>query len=112
MEQLTVEQAEAQIANLNQHIAAVRETQKQQAITLIKDMITANNIKAADFGSVLADMGVVWTEVKDKKVRKVRIELQPKYRGQNGELWSGRGRKPLWLVTALANGATLEQFAV
>jgi DNA-binding protein H-NS len=112
MEQLTVEQAEAQIANLKEHIASVRETQKQQAIALIKDMINANNITAADFGSVLADMGVVWTEVKDKKPRKVRPDLLPKYKGPNGELWSGRGRKPNWLAGALASGATLEQFAV
>ena len=112
MEQLTVEQLETQKRMIEEQIAAVREVQKQQAIVIIKDMITANNIKAADFGSVLADMGVVWTEVKDKKPRKLRIELQPKYRGPNGELWSGRGRKPNWLMTQLASGATMEQFAV
>ncbi len=83
-----------------------------QASALIKDMVIANNITASDIGSVLADMGVVWTEVKAKKVRKVRQDLQPKYKGPNGELWSGRWRKPNWLTAAIASGATLEQFAV
>lgn len=83
-----------------------------QASALIKDMVIANNITASDIGSVLADMGVVWTEVKAKKVRKVRPDLLPKYKGPNGELWSGRGRKPNWLTAAIDGGATLEQFAV
>jgi len=36
-----------------------------------------------------------------------------KYRGPNGETWSGgRGRKPRWVTEALAAGKKLEQFAV
>jgi len=36
-----------------------------------------------------------------------------KYRGPNGELWSGgRGRKPQWVQDALAAGKTLEEFAI
>ena len=108
----TLDELNAKRLEIEAQIEAVRLEQKDKAIAQIKDIITANNIKAADFGSVLADLGVVWTEVKDKKPRKVRIELQPKYRGPNGELWSGRGRKPNWLMTQLASGATLEQFAV
>ena len=36
-----------------------------------------------------------------------------KYRGPNGESWSGgRGRKPKWVTEALAQGKKLEDFAV
>ena len=36
-----------------------------------------------------------------------------KYRGPNGETWSGgRGRKPRWVTEALAAGKKIEQFAV
>ncbi|MCG2592032.1 H-NS histone family protein [Ramlibacter sp. XY19] len=36
-----------------------------------------------------------------------------RYRGPNGETWSGgRGRKPRWVVDALASGKKLEEFAV
>ncbi len=36
-----------------------------------------------------------------------------KYRGPNGETWSGgRGRKPRWVSEALAKGKKLEDFAV
>ncbi|MCK8787284.1 H-NS histone family protein [Roseomonas sp. NAR14] len=33
-----------------------------------------------------------------------------KYRGPNGETWSGRGRRPQWLVTLLAADRTLDEF--
>lgn len=36
-----------------------------------------------------------------------------KYRGPNGETWSGgRGRKPQWVTQALSEGRNLEEFAV
>ena len=36
-----------------------------------------------------------------------------KYRGPNGETWSGgRGRKPQWVTQALQQGRDLEEFAV
>ena len=37
----------------------------------------------------------------------------PKFRGPNGETWSGgRGRKPKWVVELLAAGKSLDDFAV
>jgi len=37
----------------------------------------------------------------------------PKYRGPNGQTWSGgRGRKPQWVVDALAKGRKLEEFEI
>jgi DNA-binding protein H-NS len=38
--------------------------------------------------------------------------IPPKYRGPNGETWSGRGLKPRWLSTAIKGGADLEDFAL
>jgi DNA-binding protein H-NS len=29
------------------------------------------------------------------------MKVKPKYRGPNGELWSGRGARPRWLVGAM-----------
>ena len=38
--------------------------------------------------------------------------VAPKYRGPEGQTWSGRGRQPGWLVALLAEGHTLEEFAI
>ena len=35
-----------------------------------------------------------------------------KYRGPNGERWSGRGRTPRWLLAQEAEGRSREEFAV
>lgn len=35
-----------------------------------------------------------------------------KYKGPNGELWSGRGLTPRWLATLVAQGQSKEAFAI
>jgi len=35
-----------------------------------------------------------------------------KYRGPNGETWSGRGLMPRWLASMVAQGQTKESFAI
>ena len=39
-------------------------------------------------------------------------KVAPKYRGPNGELWSGRGLTPRWLSAELKKGKKLESFAI
>lgn len=36
----------------------------------------------------------------------------PKYKGPNGELWSGRGQPPKWMKPLLANGKKKEDFLI
>ena len=38
--------------------------------------------------------------------------VAPKYRGPNGEVWSGRGLTPKWLAALIADGKQKEQFAI
>lgn len=40
------------------------------------------------------------------------VAVAPKYRGPNGETWSGRGLTPKWLSTLIAQGQTKESFAI
>lgn len=46
------------------------------------------------------------------KQTKPRKPVAIRYRSPEGQTWTGRGRTPSWLVDAMANGATKEQFAV
>ena len=41
-----------------------------------------------------------------------RKKIAPKYRGPNGDTWSGRGIKPRWLTSALKEGKTLDEFLI
>lgn len=44
--------------------------------------------------------------------KKTGAVVAAKFRGPNGEVWSGRGLTPRWLSALLAQGKTKEEFAV
>jgi DNA-binding protein H-NS len=39
-------------------------------------------------------------------------KVAPKYKGPNGETWTGRGLKPRWLAEALQGGSKIEDFLI
>ena len=45
-------------------------------------------------------------------VRKTGKVVAAKYRGPNGETWSGRGLMPKWMSALVAQGKTKEDFAI
>lgn len=49
-----------------------------------------------------------------KKKSKARGKVAPKYRNPDDEsqTWTGRGRKPLWVVAQLDSGANIEDLAI
>ena len=101
----------------------------------------AESIKAKEFQNtiqdILAKMQAFGITVKDLKIAKPtkatksgrkKVALQPrgtkkvskrtgasvaaKYRGPNGETWSGRGLTPKWLAALIAQGESKESFAI
>jgi len=49
---------------------------------------------------------------KANKKEKAAAVVAVKFRGPNGETWSGRGLTPRWLAALLAQGKSKEEFAV
>ena len=47
-----------------------------------------------------------------KESKKATTPVAAKFRGPNGETWSGRGLQPNWLKAQIAGGAELESFRV
>ena len=47
-----------------------------------------------------------------KKEKKAKAAVAPKYRGSNGETWSGRGLTPKWMVAAIAAGQSKESMLI
>ena len=39
-------------------------------------------------------------------------KVAPRFRGPEGETWSGRGLRPKWLTALMAQGRKLEEFAI
>jgi DNA-binding protein H-NS len=95
------EQAEKLMAEAEQ----MREQEIADAIADIKEKIALYGLTAADLG--LARTGGPGNS------RAKPVKSAVKYRGPNGETWSGgRGRKPQWVVQALQQGRDLAEFAV
>jgi DNA-binding protein H-NS len=98
------EQAEKLMAEAEK----VREHEISDAIADIRRKIDLYGLTAADLGFSRSGPGMQ-TRNRSSKSGKGAA----KYRGPNGETWSGgRGRKPQWVVQALKEGRSLEEFAV
>jgi DNA-binding protein H-NS len=83
----------------------MREKEIADAIADIKEKMRLYGLTAEDLGLARATGG--------KSQRGKAAPAAIKYRGPNGETWSGgRGRKPQWVTQALQAGHKLEDFAV
>jgi DNA-binding protein H-NS len=100
------EQAEKLMAQAEQ----MRQQETEQAIADIKAKMKAFGLTARDLGF---GGGSPAGGKRAAKRAGAADKAPPKYRGPNGETWSGgRGRKPQWVVDALAKGRKLEEFEI
>lgn len=85
----------------------LRVKELNDVIQDIKEKVKAYGLSAQDLGF----SGGATT--RRKRSAGSAPKAAAKYRGPNGETWSGgRGRKPRWVTEALAAGKKLEQFAI
>lgn len=84
---------------------------KMQAFGItVKDL---QSPKAAKLGKSGRPAKVKLTTTKaPKAARKTGTPVAAKFRGPNGETWSGRGLTPKWLSSLVAQGQSKESFAV
>jgi len=94
--------------------ATVRDIQaKMQAFGItMKDLQSGKGAKGSK-GAAKAGRAAKVKAIKVPKAgRKVGQPVAAKYRGPNGETWSGRGLTPKWLTSLIAQGQAKESFAV
>ncbi|WP_114969832.1 H-NS family nucleoid-associated regulatory protein [Rhodoferax ferrireducens] len=85
----------------------------------------ANEIRAQEFDKtvqeILSKMTAFGITLKDLEAVKGRTRktasatakpAAAKYRGPNGETWSGRGLTPRWLAALVAQGHAKEEFTI
>jgi DNA-binding protein H-NS len=81
----------AQRAMLEKQIEEARQAELSEVIGRVRRLIAEYGLTAADLGFKMAgSMGMV--------AGKIRGPVAIKYRGPNGETWSGRGKQPNWLT--------------
>ncbi|MEM7196958.1 MAG: H-NS histone family protein [Pseudomonadota bacterium] len=62
------------------------------------------------FKKIAAEHGLSLTDIVG--AAKPRKPVAVKYRDNNGNSWTGRGRKPRWLQAALEKGNSLDDYAI
>ena len=100
---VTYQELLAQREALDKQIEELRQTELRSAIEQVRQLIAEWRLTAEDCGfkSVAASVS-----------KKAKSAVAAKYRGPNGETWSGRGRAPKWLEALEAQGRQRAEFSI
>jgi DNA-binding protein H-NS len=94
------------VSQANALMAQAEQVRKQELAGVISDI----KAKMAQYGITLQDLGGAGRKSKGG-VSKAKAPA--KYKGPNGELWSGGpGRKPDWVKQVVAAGKDIESFRI
>lgn len=106
-------QKQANDIKAKEFTATVHEIQaKMQAFGItLKDLQSTKGAKGVR-GKAKSSPSKAPKAAKTPKTRKASAPVAAKYRGPNGETWSGRGLMPKWLSALVAQGQSKESFSV
>jgi DNA-binding protein H-NS len=101
-------------------IAAAEAKRREKLEDARAELRTEMERRAAELGISADDLfsmaGQQAPAKKERRTRKPRDDIgakrAAKYRGPNGEEWSGRGRMPNWLAALEAEGRNREEFLI
>ncbi len=87
-------------------MAQAEQVRKQELSNVVADI----KAKMKEYGITLEDLGAVSA---GRKSSGGKVKAPAKFRGPNGEPWSGGpGRKPEWVRNVLAEGKNIEDFRI
>ncbi len=89
----------AQAQQLLQQAEQIERNEKDEAVRMIKELMTEHGLSIEDFSGKRRASGPT-------------NKVPAKYRGPEGQEWSGRGRMPLWISQQIEQGKSREDFAI
>lgn len=103
----TYSEIKAEIERLNREQSRLEKEAEQ----MLKD---EKLLAIADIRNKMNAYGITIEELQHAKVTAPpkRGVLPPKFHDGQGNYWSGKGPKPQWLVKALANGKTIDDYRI
>jgi DNA-binding protein H-NS len=108
---------QSQIEKLQKQANEIKAKDFHATVKEIVSKMQAFGITVKDLQSPKAKSGKAGRPAKAKTgaakaPRKAGVPVAAKFRGPNGETWSGRGLMPKWLSALVAQGQSKETFAV
>lgn len=105
-----------QIEKLRKQADEIRAKDCEKTIDEIIGKMEAYGITVKDLQSAMSrgkrKSAVKSARTAGKTAKNTTRTVAVKYRGPNGEAWTGRGLPPRWLSALIAQGRTREEFAV
>jgi DNA-binding protein H-NS len=119
MPKLSVDALKTRIADLQKKLAAA-ESSKAPAIKRVKTLMKKLGVTVEDLsGSVNPTPAVGRKRGRPRKTSAEKVptatktkKVAAKYRDDQGNTWSGRGKTPRWLQLAESNGAKRDLFLI
>ena len=106
----------SQIEKLQKQAAEIRSKEFNTTVTEIQQLMQAYGLTIKDLQAPKAKTKAgrpgKGGAAKPAKVKKEKIAVAAKYKGPNGETWTGRGLTPKWLATLVAAGQPKEAFLI
>lgn len=104
-------QLEKQIEALRRQADALKRKEVKGVVARIRQAIEYYELSPSDLGfsGSAAKRGAKSAAPAGKRMRKTVGRV--KFRDENGNTWTGHGRRPKWYVDAIAAGKTPEQLA-
>jgi DNA-binding protein H-NS len=107
-------------AELNQQIAELTAKAEQVRLKEVASVVARIKEAIATYGITAADLGLSTVQAPKRSVRsapargrkRAESRTEAKYQDGAGNVWGGRGPRPRWLRAAIAEGKSLESFAV
>ena len=108
---------QSQIEKLQKQANDIKTKEFDKTVQEIISKMKAFGITSKDLQSASVRSGKSRTDGKPRrtsgKSKKGRVAtVAAKYRGPNGEVWSGRGLTPRWLAGLVAQGKNKEDFVI
>ena len=111
------------VPELTALIDAAEAKRREKAEGAKRDLLAVFEARAAELGTTLQDLlpsAAPTTAGRRRRTKNKseagdgdgRRKLAAKYKGPNGEAWSGRGRTPRWLQALEAEGRDRREFMV
>lgn len=108
-----------QIEKLQKQASEIKAREFDKTVQEIVAKMQAFGITAKDLqpgkargAKARSKTGAAAKNVASPGKKKNAVVVAAKYRGPNGEAWSGRGLMPRWLAALVAQGQTKEEFAI
>lgn len=108
-----------QIEKLQKQASEIKDREFDKTVQDIRDKmkafgITVKDLQVAPSGRKGRGKALAKTKLKaaGAKSKVAGAVVAAKFRGPNGESWSGRGLTPRWLSALLAQGKTKQDFAI